>query len=210
MSMHATVNTNASSALNTQKSINSYDGGVQSLHLENDVSGVTVAGPTGTTVVAMTVGVPKTVTSLENVSTITVVADLKGGGAGTDNSTTTGWIGHANNTDGVTLVFTFAAAATAGMSATDATAKTAAFKAAVYKDTNEWTCNVEYGATVTQGDLGDTILDPSCLSQHSTAANLTAGILNFVIPKCLDTTSLITGIKSITLHRRARGVNVIA
>ena len=207
--MHATVNTNASSALNTQKSINSYDGGVQSLHLKNGVSGVTVAGPTGTTVVAMTVGVPKTVTSLENVSTITVVADLLGAGVG-DNSTATGWIGHANNTLGVTLVFTFAAAATAGLSATDATAKTAAFKAAVYKDTNEWTCNVEYGAAVTQTDLGKTILDPSCLSQQSSAANLTAGILNFVIPKCVDTASLITGIKSITLHRRARGVNVIA
>jgi len=205
--MHATVNTNASSALNTQKSINSYDGGVQSLHLKHGDSGVTVVSDTSASALVqkLTVTVPKTVTSLENVSTITLVSAGSG-----DGSTAAGWIADGGNTKGLALVFIFQAALTTGLSATDAAAKTAAFKAAVYKDTNEWTCNVEYGAAVTQTDLGKTILDPSCLSQHSTAANLTDGILNFVIPKCVDTASLITGIKSITLHRRARGVNVIA
>ena len=205
--MHATVNTNASSALNTQKSINSYDGGVQSLHLKHGVSGVTVVSDvvTETKRQALTVTVPSTVTSLENVSTITLVSAGSGDGSGA-----TGWVAVGANELGVTLKFTFQAALTTGLSAADATAKTAAFKAAVYKDTNEWTCNVEYGAAVTQSNLGKTILDPSCLSQQSSAANLTAGILNFVIPKCVDTASLITGIKSITLHRRARGVNVIA
>jgi hypothetical protein len=128
--MHATVNTNASSALNTQKSINSYDGGVQPLVLSSAI--ITQSGGTGAAAMVWTAAIPATASPLDEVSDI--VFDL----TGLENETKQTVL--KSNTQGLTLKITGSISSTAPASVNTAALKLARFQKLFDVKNNVWEC----------------------------------------------------------------------
>jgi hypothetical protein len=197
MSMQSTVNTNASSALNTQKLINSYDGGAQNIHLTAGVDGTTVAITTadgGNTLASVLTTCLATNTNLENVSTFTVVPAA---------AITT----NAGNENGITFNFEFKAAAAA--SQTDPIYLS--FRKAVHPETNVWSAEINYNAPdavdLTAATAGQTLLDPGSLAFNYQVATLVDGKFAIHLPKCMSTGRAVSVIRSVTFHKRARGVD---
>ena len=175
--MHATVNTNASSALNTQKSINSYDGGVQPLKL------TTVAGDlTGTTAGALVI-TTSAVNLLHNVSTISIDTRLL------DMS--------ALNTGGILLTLTLTGASGAASSAARLV-----FEEANDTKYNVWSVDFTY-ALALSGDRKDQFAPGGCSVQVTTTG--TNGVITVSMPKA-DNSAGAVAFDSITLHKRARGL----
>ena len=201
--MQSTVNTNASSALNTQKIINSYDGGVQSLNLQNTKYGVTSYFATSGNLATLTITVPATVTNLENVSTFTLVQALStvsAGGAASD------WAS-VDNTNGLIIAFEFPNEAAAADSD-----KYNRFLEALSSKSNVWDCEINYGAAVPAADVGKSQFDTSSMVVNTQQGDVVQGKFNIFMPRCnpaaLGGGGTTIKINEITLHKRARGVTV--
>ena len=185
--MHATVNTNASSALNTQKSINSYDGGVQPLKVVAKTAAdgsVWTAGTTSSTL-AITTGAALG-SLLHNVSTIAI-----------DCSALTAM--NALNTGGMELTLTLTGASGAASSAARLV-----FEEANDTKYNVWSVDFTYGAGLT-GERKDQFAPGGCSVEATTPTGTTNGLITVSMPKA-DKTAFKIALDSITLHKRARGL----
>jgi hypothetical protein len=184
MSMHATVNTNASSALNTQNSINSYDGGVQPLLLTATNSTYTWDGAAHTNVLG-TLAVTTDESNLHNVSTInidTTTLTLNGG-----------------NKAGIELTLTLTGASGAASSAARQV-----FEEANDTKYNVWSVDFTYGAGLS-GERKDQFAPGGCSVEVTTPTGTTNGLITVSMPKA-DKTAFKIALDSITLHKRARGL----
>ena len=183
--MHATVNTNASSALNTQKSINSYDGGVQPLKVVAKTAAdgsVWTAGTTSSTL-AITTGAALG-SLLHNVSTIAI-----------DCSALTAM--NALNTGGMELTLTLTGASGAASSAARLV-----FEEANDTKYNVWSVDFTYGEALS-GLRKDQFAPGGCSVKVTTTG--TNGVITVSMPKA-DKTAFKIALDSITLHKRARGL----
>ena len=205
--MHATVNTNASSALNTQKSINSYDGCVQPRVLK-----VTIVDAQTSVLITLTAAIAATESPLDEVSDI--VLDLT---ALTEAQQTV----LKTNTNGLLLKITGSISSTAPASANTAALKLARFKELFDVKNNVWECvDIKYAlgtnATVTAQVLGQAAQTGSDrFNRGSMTLNtpLLQDALTFQIQKVQPEVAVDqTGkggeqrISHITLRRRRRGL----
>ena len=209
--MHATVNTNASSALNTQKSINSYDGGVQPLVLSSAI--ITKSAGTGVNAIVWTAAIPATASPLDEVSDI--VFDL----TGLDEA---GQTVLAANTQGLTLKIDGAVSSTAPASANTAAKKLAIFKELFDVKNNVWECvDIKYvDATGSDADRAQVLgqyaqKGTDRFNRGSMTLNtpLLQDALTFQIQKVQPAIAATAGglgaeqrISHITLRRRRRGL----
>jgi len=211
--MHATVNTNASSALNTQKSINSYDGGVQPLVLSSAI--IEKSAGTGANAIVWTATIPATASPLDEVSDI--VFDL----TGLDEA---GQTVLKTNTQGLTLKITGSISSTAPASANTAALKLARFKELFDVKNNVWECvdikYVEGSSSATAATLAQVLgqylqKGTDRFNRGSMTLNtpLVQDALTFQIQKVQPAIAATAGglgaeqrISHITLRRRRRGL----
>jgi len=208
MSMHATVNTNASSALNTQKSINSYDGGVQPRVLK-----VTIVDAQTSVLITLTAAIAATESPLDEVSDI--VLDLT---ALTEAQQTV----LKTNTNGLLLKITGSISSTAPASANTAALKLARFKELFDVKNNVWECvDIKYvDATGSDADRAQVLgqfaqKGTDRFNRGSMTLNtpLLQDALTFQIQKVQPAIAATAGglgaeqrISHITLRRRRRGL----
>jgi hypothetical protein len=178
MSIHATVNTNVSSELNTQKLINSYDGGAQPVVIGLAASNLTQ----GTT--HMTVALTTAETNLLNVSTLTLTYLV-------------GILSSNQNTGGITFTLTFTGASGAASSAArDAWEKATSTQYNVYSLNNEYTSN-QVGPGITQVALGGASV------QSQTSGN--DGVITITVPKTMQGAGVFS-MTSFTIHKESLGI----
>ena len=189
--MQSTVNTNVSSALNTQKLINSYDGGVQTLVLVNG-KGATYAAVDNDTTAQSTLGITAiTATNLLNVSTLTLNHTIASAGA---------------NTGGLEVTLTFPGASGAASSAARD-----AWEKATHTRYNVWSVDLEYTLEIESGQVGKNQLCPGGLSvESSTTGAGNDGQIKFTLPKTSSAGAGAFSLVALTLHKKALGIDGMA